>query len=404
MTDGLTSLAPFHPPADNNAVSQAVSDALSSLGGADPRLIVVNDTFRHTDTPAVLKELADSADCRQARLIVAAGTHTAAPREQKQFEASLRKAMKFGELSWHDSRNPNLVEIGGPGSWLGHPWLVGDDGLIAIGSVEPHYFAGFTGAHKTATIGCCGVDDISANHASAISDDCRPCRLAGNPVYGAIECMLAGLESIRPVAVVNLVQIGKTIVGARGGQALPSLQEAGLIAMQAFVRRIDAPADAIVAEVTGALSRNFYQAEKGVKNNEWALRDGGLIVLDAACPQGIGTDPAAQQFIELLAASSTGDEAMASVRQAGYKLGDHKAVRLRKLLDPTGRNVRLIVVSPGLDAKALNALGIGWARSVEDALAAAGVDPSRQHVYHLQDAGNMCLMLTDSPVAAPNSI
>ena len=406
MNDRITTLAPSHPPADREAVDRAVADALACLDGRPPQVIVVNDTFRSTDTSAVFKALARQTDCSAANVIAAAGTHQAPPDEQEHLEVKLRRAMTFAEFSWHDCRSADLKDIGARGGWRGHPWLTGDGGVLAVGSVEPHYFAGFTGAHKTATIGCASFDDIAANHASAVSSDSRPCRLAGNPVYNGIECMLAALEAVRPVAAVNLVQVAETIVGACGGEALPSLQQAGLIAMKAFVRRIDDPADAIVAEVTGTLSRNFYQAEKGVHNSERAVRDGGLIVLASPCPEGIGQESsqAVRQFVEMLTEARTHAQAVAIVKDRGYTLGDHKAVRLRHLTDPAGRNVRLTVVSAGLDAGVFNELGIGWARTVDDALADAGVDPARQSVYHLYDAGNLCLMLDDPSPTAPSEV
>ena len=67
MNDRITTLAPSHPPADREAVARAVADALARLDGRPPQVIVVNDTFRATDTPAVFKALARQADCSAAQ-------------------------------------------------------------------------------------------------------------------------------------------------------------------------------------------------------------------------------------------------------------------------------------------------------------------------------------------------
>jgi nickel-dependent lactate racemase len=285
----------------------------------------------------------------------------------------------------------DLVAIGAAHPWHGHPWLTEPGGLLAIGSVEPHYFAGLTGAHKTVTIGVAAYGDIERNHAGALDPASRPFALRGNPVYDGVAKMVAELESRRPVAVVNLAQVGSKLLAAAGGGAIESLFALEQCVRQAFQHRINQPADAVVAEVTGALARSFYQADKGVKNNEWAVRDGGVLVLEAACPGGVGSDsPGGQQFFRLLAEAATYEQTLGKIKQRGYVLGDHKAVRLRYLTDQ--RKVRLFLVCPGISAEQAVILGGQKADSVEQALARANVNPSSNRVYRVRDAGNVCLL------------
>ena len=42
-----------------------------------------------------------------------------------------------------------------------------------------------------------------------------------------------------------------------------------------------------VAEVEAPLDRDLYQADKGLKNTEFVIRDGGVILLDAGCNSGV---------------------------------------------------------------------------------------------------------------------
>eukprot|EP01052_Picozoa_sp_SAG31_P061438 SAG31_NODE_20515_length_572_cov_0.983087_2_plen_92_part_00 len=42
-----------------------------------------------------------------------------------------------------------------------------------------------------------------------------------------------------------------------------------------------------IAEVEAPLDRDLYQADKGLKNTEFVIRDGGVILLDAECHNGV---------------------------------------------------------------------------------------------------------------------
>ena len=373
---------------DNSRCVAAVEQALRHLPAGEGLTVVVNDPQRATATAAVLAPLAERIDPARTRLLVATGSHRFGPAERRAFEQALAGGRGYAEIAWHDCRSDELVGIGRGRSWRGHRWLLERPGVLAVGSVEPHYFAGFTGAHKTLTIGCASHRDITENHSAAMQDGCRPCRLDGNGVFAGIETMLSALRRIRPAAAIDLVQKGGQVLAVCGGEAGRTLADAAAIAARQFVRRISAPADALVAEVSGPLGETFYQADKGIKNNEFAVRDGGTIVLVAPCRGGVGQD----EFLDLLRQARTHEEALAVVRRRGYRLGDHKAVRLRRLTDPAGRAVGLAVVAPGLSADDAALLGARKADSVAAALAAAGVDASRCGVCRVADAGN-CVVL-----------
>lgn len=374
-------------PADSPpSLDAALAAAMAELPAAGRLLVLVNDPQRHTDSAALLDLLTRRSRPQNVRVLVACGTHSFQPAAKQAFEAGIRAAAPAAEIAWHDCR-AELVSIGG--AWRGHPWLLQAERILAIGSVEPHYFAGFTGAHKTATVGVASHDDIERNHAHALLPACRPCRLAGNPVYEGIAGMLAALEAQRPLAAVNLVQAGQRVLASAAGKAIDALHLAAAAAEKCFVRIADAPADGIVLDVAGPLGRSFYQADKGIKNNEWAVRDRGCLVLAAACSEGIGQD----HFVALLRQAATHAQADAIVRGRGYRLGDHKATRLRYLTDPACRGVRVFVVSPGLSDADASVLGMTKAPTVAAAIAAAGLSPSRHAVCQVADAGNFCLSL-----------
>ena len=390
MTDPFTTFKPglsegeSLPPCD---LQGAVSSALDTLGAPQTLTVLVNDPQRGTATGDVLRELTARLDPSNIHILIATGSHKSTPERRQQFEVALTGGESFAQIAWHDAYRDDFVSIGG--AWRGNAWLIGDAPLLAIGSVEPHYFAGFTGAHKTLTIGVASYDSIQSNHAAAMSDNCRPGLLDGNPVYDGVSKMLAALAQRQRIAAINLVQIGSDIIFAHGGEPTESLRVCSEVAATISMRQIDSPADCVIAEVSGPLGESFYQADKGIKNNEHALRTGGTLVLVAPCPGGLGQDA----FAELLRQAPDCHHAAKIVESQGYRLGDHKALRLRNLTDTSCRNVKLFIVSDGISANQAALLGATKAATVEDALETANIDPTRDKVYRVGDAGNCCLFV-----------
>jgi len=393
VIDGIPLLAPA--PAARAQADTEVASALRVAAGAlaDNRglTVVVNDPQRATATPAVLAALADALPPAPRRALVATGTHPYDAATRRAFEQGLRAAAAVGEIAWHHARADDLADVPGPAPWRCHPWLIDEAwGLLAIGSCEPHYFAGITGAHKTVTIGCAAYDDVQANHAHALDLASAPCRLGGNPVHEGIAAMVAGLEARRPICAVNLLQLGPDVLAAAGGTPLEALDALAPAVGDTYTVTIDRPADALILDVSGPMARSFYQADKAIKNNESAVRDGGAIVLVATCPDGVGQD----HFMQLLRDCPDCPSVEAAVSRRGYRLGDHKAVRLRRLTHT--RRVRVFAVCPGLSDRDLSVLGFARAGDIAAALAAADIDPARHQVFRVADAANTVVTATGS--------
>src|SRR5690606_8713452 len=98
--------------------------------------------------------------------------------------------------------------------------------------------------------------------------------------------------------------------------------------------------------------------------------------------EGIGPD----HFFDLLRAAPDYASALAIVRERGYRLGDHKSVKLRRLTDTRG--VRVALVSRGLTDSDTAAAGTRRFDEPAEALRWLGsvVQPAARGL-RVQDAG-----------------
>ena len=376
-----------HELTDGAAELDAAVEAVApSLSAREPNTLVVNDPQRDTQTAAVLERLRAALPASAFRILVATGTHRFDAARRQAFEEEALSAGGAEQIAWHDCTAGDLASVPGRTPWRCHPWLLAGPGpVLAIGSCQGHYFAGITGAHKTVTVGCAARDDVETNHANALSKDSRAGRLAGNPVHESIAAMVASLEARRPLLAINLLQLNGRILSAAAGTPLEALERVAPAVRSTYFRGIPSPADALVLAAEGVLGSSFYQADKAIKNNEWAVRDGGCLVLLAPCPEGIGQD----HFMSLLRECGDYASAVAEVAHRGYRLGDHKAVKLRYLTDVRG--VRVFIVSDGIAPAEAEVMGMTKAGDVEAALASAGIDPAREKVFRVADAANTCV-------------
>lgn len=376
--------------------SKPLSDFLAAAGEQSDILLIVNDPYRATQTQPALRAMA--ARLRTLRLnprfkvLVATGTHVVEPVARKEFENRIFSGcdLAIDSVAWHESTNAaTLVDIGG----IRLNKLIAESRFIlAIGSVEPHYFAGVTGAHKTLTIGCMGHADIEANHCTALSPDSRILRTHGNPVFDGVARALSVLTAAgKQLCAINEVASEDVVVAAAVGDPLQTLDDLMPAMRQCFVYKIEAPVDVLHLRVPSPLGRNLYQADKALKNHGGAVRAGGGIVLEASCEEGVGP----RRFVELLRAAGTYAESCERVSRDGYKLGDHKAVKLRHLTDPACHGVHVVVASSVLRSDELAGTGLHVVPDVPQALdwlsGCMALAP-RQGLI-VEDAGNLCVGL-----------
>lgn len=317
-------------------------DASGGLPGKGPLLAVVNDPDRATRTAEALAALRARAPGRRIEILVATGSHRWDAAARGAHEAPLLAAAGAPcRVRWHDGHDAAAsAPLPRTGRRLSRDYqaLARAADVVVVGGVEPHWFAGLTGGHKAISIGLSPAAEIARNHRHAMSPLACPFALDGNPVF----------DDLRPVAE-EAIALGGGVLAVQhcadrwvAGDPFATLRTLAEAARARWLRRVPRPLDFAVAHVEPPLSRTLYQAEKAVKHAEAAVRDGGLIALVAGCEDGVGPP----RFLDMMAAAPDSASMLAAIDRDGYRLGDHKAVRLRRLLE---RGVRLAVVSRSLD-------------------------------------------------------
>ena len=174
---------------------------------------------------------------------------------------------------------------------------------IITGFVEPHFFAGFSGGPKAVCPGLAATATILEAHHPRRIADARATFVtrAGNPVHDFVRAAtgLAPPHLSLDVAINRARQVTAVFAGP-----LPAAHDVACAHVQSSaVREVDAPFDLVVSTNGGyPLDRNLYQAVKGMAAAERIVRPGGVIVMAAACEDGV---PAAGGFARLLAEAGT---------------------------------------------------------------------------------------------------
>lgn len=269
-------------------------DGHRCLHTQDP-LIVVNDAYRSTPTPKILDwiDQIESGVLDRAGFLVATGTHPAPTESQLELIFGHHLNRIDHRYSVHDCRDKDSLEqVGVDG--FGRPVMLNRTVLrasrvIVIGSVEPHYFAGYTGGRKSLFPGLTDFATVERNHNLACSLDCRPLRLGGNPVAEHLEQLLEFVESVSFLSFQTVLDANSNLAGICCGDLGDSFRRATSIADAVYANRVALPYDLVIAEMQPPLDANLYQLQKALENCQAAVRDGGAIILVSSCREGVGS-------------------------------------------------------------------------------------------------------------------
>jgi nickel-dependent lactate racemase len=168
--------------------------------------------------------------------------------------------------------------------------VVDADVRVAVGLVEPHFMAGWSGGRKLVLPGCAGADTIMAFHSARMLEDpkAEACSLDGNPLHEAQGEALRMLGKTLAVSVV--INDARELAFASYGGAEESL--AAAVAFAELYVRVGLPAAFPVVLSTGAgfpLDSTYYQTVKGFCTGASILEPGGDLFVASNCAEGFGS-------------------------------------------------------------------------------------------------------------------
>jgi nickel-dependent lactate racemase len=319
-----------------DAIRQGIDAPIQSehleqfLEEAENVVVIVNDGTRPTPTARVLDVLQDKMRLDSVRYLIATGAHRGPTEEELSniFGDHLPKVRAM--VHSHDSRKDKMVLLGrsknGTDMWVNDIAFQADR-LIIITSVEPHYFAGYTGGRKSFLPGVASYQTIEQNHRMAMRPESKILTLKGNPVH---EDMMDALRAVRGKRIFSIQAVldrNQRVFRVAAGELNSSFKLATDWANEVYCVKIPRKADVVVSIAQYPMDVDLYQTQKVLDNAKPALKSGGILIFVSKCREGIGDEV----FYKQLARSKDPDEVLRNLK-AEYKLGYHKAAKVAELL------------------------------------------------------------------------
>jgi nickel-dependent lactate racemase len=396
---------PSAPPAElvRRALDRPIASPLlrEIVRPGEKVVIVTSDITRYTGSEHYLPVLVEHLNAcgvpdDAITIVIALGIH------RLQSEAEHRKILGslFGRIAVidHDCDNPGqLVTLGITAG--GIPVTVNRrvaeaDRVIVTGTIGFHYFAGFGGGRKGLVPGIASRETCMATHFAVLNPPEIGGRhplsttgvLDGNPVHAAI---LEAARMLAPDFVLNTVlSPHKEILAVFAGE-LEKAHLAGCdMVRQCYSVPLDIPADLAVVSCGGQPKDiNFIQAHKALDYGVQALRDGGTIILLAACPDGFGN----KNFFSWFRHRDLG-EFEAALRQ-NYEINGQTAYSTRLKAE----RYRIILVSE-FGEEETKGMGMEKASDLDAALRHAFEQlPPQPRIVVIPDGGTVLPVLQNPP-------
>jgi nickel-dependent lactate racemase len=291
--------------------------------------------------PPILRELhAAGVSRHDITLLCGTGLHRPSTYEEKVAKLGAEIVEQYNIID-NEPQNPaHLVELGKTEN--GTPVSVNkiayeSDLLIATGIVEPHQYAGYSGARKTVAIGAAGEATIAFTHGPHMVDHpgTRLGLIEGNAFHQAITeaARRAGLRFILNV----VVDEEKRPVAIYGGEPEATFDELVSVAQKLYTVPVPHQYDVVVGGVGFPKDNNLYQASRAPSYIFFSptpiIKKGGVLITPAKCNEGAGKGIGEQRFYKEMQSAPTMSTLLDTMRQRGYQPGAQRAFVMAKVME-----------------------------------------------------------------------
>lgn len=364
--DVITSRYVVGVPDEGLALREALRRPIASpplvdrVRPGDRVVITHSDITRATPNdrilPVLLAELEAAGVRRQdISLLNALGTHRQQTAEELRQMLGDDVVDNYRCLQHNAFDDANLVPLGV--TRLGHPVRINRayldaDVRILTGFIEPHFFAGFSGGPKGVLPALAGWESVFTNHSYAMIADPHATwgELQANPIW---QEMAQVARMAGPSFLLNVtLNADRQITGVFAGDLLAAHAAGCAFVRESAMMPVAAAYDIVITTNSGyPLDQNLYQTVKGMGAAARIVREGGAIVMAAACEDGI---PSHGMYADLLRRGASPQGVLDLVARPGFSEHDQWQVQIQALIQ---LKATVYVYSQGLtDAQLRDAL------------------------------------------------
>ena len=271
------------------------SPKLEELVKGKKRMVIISSDHTRpvpsrVTMPILLRRIREANPDIDITILIATGFHRPTTHEEL-VDRYGEEIVKNEHIHIHKSTEDEMADLGhlpSGGKLLINKVAVDTDLLIAEGFIESHFFAGFSGGRKAVLPGIASATTVMANHCSEFiaSPYARTGNLKNNPIH---KDMLYAAQQAKLAFILNVViDAKKEVIAAFAGDSEKAHETGcGFVLKMAEVKK--QPADIVITTNGGyPLDQNIYQAVKGMTAAEATCKEGGVIIMCAACNDGHG--------------------------------------------------------------------------------------------------------------------
>lgn len=315
-----------------------------SVSPGETIAIVVPDLTRKCPRELILPILLDELkrggiQDKDITIFMAIGMHRPLTKDEieKAFGKNIVKRIRVKNHNPTDKSNlTHLGYVAGGVPAVVNKELLYKDHVIAIGVIEPHLYAGFSGGPKTLSIGMAGEETISYTHSPKFLDKpgVKLGAIKDNPFHRVI-IEVACIAKLKFIVNVINDDLGRTIFATSGEPQLAFYKGIEIATLHYRVK-VDEPADIVICGVGWPKDANLYQASRALtyitNTQNPIVKKGGLVIVSAQCEDGVGKGLGEKRFYEGMISKDNAADLVKKMKGKSCLAGEQRAYMVAKSL------------------------------------------------------------------------